>query len=224
MNSTISKHRQITSGKWGIMNTAAKLAFLLSPLLYAAFFPRSVEAQTPLTTGTGPSVEAHVGFAYLQQPIPTSSRIPMYGLDSGATVDVSRHFGVRLDLGYVRASDVLSSGHHSDILSYLGGPVFYPFTTRHVQTYVQFLAGGARVTGATPNNQGQFITGYANEFAWAGGCGLEVRTSPSSAVRVGADYLHTSYFDPNAALQGQGNLRAVVSFVYFLGRDSRRGY
>lgn len=206
------------------MNTAAKLALLLSPLLFAALFPLSVEAQAPLTTGTGPSVEAHIGFAYLQQPIPTSSRVPMYGLDSGATVDVSRRFGVRLDLGYVRASDVLSSSHHSDILSYLGGPVFYPLTTRHAQTYVQFLAGGARVTGATPDNQGQFITGYANEFAWAGGVGLEVRTSLSSAVRVGADYLHTSYFGPTAALQGQGNLRAVVSFVYFLGRDSRRRY
>jgi hypothetical protein len=76
----------------------------------------------------------------------------------------------------------------------------------------------------TPYNQGQFITGYANEFAWAGGGGFEVRTSQDTAVRVGGDYLHTSYFDANAALHGQGNIRATASFVYFLGRNSRRGH
>ena len=103
------------------MKTVAKLALLSAPFLYAALFPPSVGAQAPLMTGTGPSIEAHAGFEYLQQPIPTSSRIPMYGLDSGATIGVSRHFAVRLDLGYARASDVLASGHHSDILSYLPG-------------------------------------------------------------------------------------------------------
>jgi len=205
------------------MKTVAKLALLSAPFLGAALFPVSVDAQAPLTTGTGPSIEAHAGFEYLEQPA-ASGRIPMYGLDSGATIDVARRFGVRLDLGYVRASNVLSSGHHSDILSYLGGPVYYPFTTSHMQTYVQFLAGGARVTGVVPYDQGQFLTGYANEFAWAGGGGFEIRTSRDSAVRVGGDYLHTSYFDPSAALHGQGNLRATVSFVYVLGRNSRRGY
>src|SRR6516162_8961212 len=206
------------------MKTVAKLALLSAPFLYAALFPPSVGAQAPLMTGTGPSIEAHAGFEYLQQPIATSSRIPMYGLDSGATIDVSRHFGVRLDLGYVRASDVLSSGHHSDILSYLGGPVYYPFTTSRMDTYVHFLAGGARVTGVVPSNQGQLITGYANEFAWAGGGGFQIDISSATAVRVGGDYLHTSYFDPSGALHGQGNLRAVVSFVYVLGRNSRGGY
>jgi len=201
------------------MKTVAKLALFSAPFLYAAIFPHSVDAQAPLTTGTGPSIQAHAGFEYLQQPIPTSSRIPMYGLDSGATVGISRHFGVRLDLGYVRASNVLSSGHHSDILSYLGGPVYYPFATSRMQTYVQFLAGGARVTGVVPSNQGQFITGYAR----AGGGGFEIHTSRDTSVRVGGDYLHTSYFDPSSALHGQGNLRAIASFVYFLGRNPRRG-
>ena len=138
-------------------------------------------------------------------------------------VGVSHRFGVRLDLGYVRASNVLSSGHHSDILSYLGGPVYYPFTTSRMETYVHFLAGGARVTGVVPSNQGQLITGYANEFAWAGGGGFQIDISSATAVRVGGDYLHTSYFDPSGALHGQGNLRAVVSFVYVLGRSSRGG-
>ena len=179
------------------MKTVAKLALLSAPFLYAALFPPSVGAQAPLMTGTGPSIEAHAGF---------------------------EHFAVRLDLGYARASDVLSSGHHSDILSYLAGPVCYPFATRRLQAYVQFLAGGARVTGVTPYNQGQFITGYANKFAWAGGGGFQIRTSSDIAIRLGGDYLHTSYFDPNATLHGQGNLRAVVSFVYFLGRNSGRSY
>jgi len=183
--------------------------------------PRTA-AQGPLVTGRGPEVEAHGGFEYIGQQVPSQgSNVPMYGVDTGLTVGVSQHIGVRLDLAYARAWNVYSSGHPSDILSYMGGPVFFPLRGRRVSPYVELLAGGARVTGATPDGQGGYIRGYANELAWAGGGGFEIHTAREFSLRIGADYFHTSFWDPNYALAGQGNIRGVVSFTYYLGGRRR---
>ncbi len=179
-------------------------------------------AQGPLITGTGPEIQAHAGFEYIGQQVPSmSSREPMYGVDSGLTVGVSRHLGVRLDLGYARTQNLGGSGHPSDVISYMGGPVIYPVRTRRASPYMELLLGGARVTGATPDGNGGYIRGYANEFAWAGGGGLELHTSSEFAVRIGADYFHSSYWGPNYVLAGQGNIRGVVSFAYYLGGRRR---
>ena len=191
----------------------------LGSMLPAA--PRA-RAQGPLLTGIGPTIEGNLGFEYLGQQVPAAARVLMNGVDAGVTVGVSRRFAVRADLGYARAGNVFSTGHHSDILSYLAGPVYYPTTGRHLRTYVELLAGGARVTGVTPMPNGGHVRGFANEFAWAGGGGVEVHTWPSLAMRIGADYLRTQYFDPSVTLQGQGNLRALVSFTYYLGGSGRR--
>jgi hypothetical protein len=182
--------------------------------------PRAA-AQGPLVTATGPEIEAHGGFEYIGQQVPGSSRLPMYGANSGLTVGLTRRFGLRLDLGYARANNVFDSGHHSDILSYMAGPVFFPARTARFAPYFEALFGGARVTGATPDGQGGFVRGYANQFAWAGGGGVEVRTAREFSVRIGADYMRTKYFDPNFGLAGQGNIRAVVSFAYYLGGRHR---
>jgi hypothetical protein len=180
-----------------------------------------VAAQAPMVTATGPMLEANGGFEYIGQQVPSQgSRVPMYGVNGGLTSGVTKHLSIRLDVAYARAGNVFSSGHPSDILSYMAGPVIYPVRTSRISPYAQILLGGARVTGATPDGQGGYIRGYANEFAWAGGGGFEIRTSREFALRIGADYMHTSYWDPNFALAGQGNIRGVVSFTYFL--DGRR--
>jgi opacity protein-like surface antigen len=203
------------------MKRLAKIG--LGMLLAAGAFLAAPPAmgQGPIVSATGPEIEVHGGFEYIGQQIPATSRVPMYGVDSGMTVGVSRKLGVRLDVGYARGGEIFNSGHHTDILSYMAGPVFYPVRTRFVSPYVELLLGGARVTGATPDTQGGFVRGYANEFAWAGGGGLEIRTSPGFALRLGGDYFHTSYFDPNVVLTGQANLRAVASFTYYLGGRRR---
>ncbi|HKM66799.1 MAG TPA: outer membrane beta-barrel protein [Candidatus Acidoferrum sp.] len=192
-------------------------AMLLGAVVAA---PRAM-AQGPLVSGTGPEVEMHGGFEYIGQQVPSTSRVTMYGVDSGLTVGVSRHFGVRLDLGYARAGSLFESGHSSDILSYMAGPVIYPARTQRLSPYVELLVGGARVTGATPDVQGGYVRGYVNQLAWAGGAGVEIRTTPAFALRVGADYMHTSYFDPTLAVAGQGNIRGLVSFTYYLGGRRR---
>ena len=203
------------------MKNLSKLAMcgaLVCGLISAT--PRAA-AQGPIVTATGPEIEAHGGFEYIGQQVPGASSVLMYGANSGLTVGVSKHVGVRLDLGYARANNVFDTGHGSDILSYMAGPVFYPLRTGRFSPYGQLLLGGARVSGAIPDGQGGSYHGYANEFAWAGGAGLEIHTSPVAAVRIGADYLHTSYFNPSAALTGEGNIRATVSFVFFLGGRRR---
>ena len=182
--------------------------------------PRAA-AQGPIVTGVGPEIEAHGGFEYIGMQVPSASSVPMYGADSGLTVGVTRHVGIRVDLGYARASNVFDTGHHSDVLTYMAGPVFYPVRTRKTSPYLELLVGGARVTGPIPDGAGGFYRGYANDLAWAGGGGLEFRTAPEFAVRVGADYLHTKYFDSNGLLAGQGNLRGLVSFTYYLGGRRR---
>jgi len=172
----------------------------------------------------------HGGFEYVGQQWPaatgvsstsSTTTVAMYGVNSGMTVGISRHLGVRLDVGYARSSNVFDSGHHSDILSYLAGPVLYPVRTRNVSPYAELLLGGARVTGAVPDGAGGFYHGYANQFAWAGGGGFEIHTSREFAMRVGADYLRTRYFDSTAALTNLANIRGVVSFTYYLGGRRR---
>jgi len=204
------------------MKSATRILICMLTVCCAALLAPRAAGQVPVVSGTGPVIEGNFGFEYLGQQVPSSSRVPMYGVDSGLTVGVSRRFGVRLDVGYARAGNVFSSGHHSDVLSYLAGPVFYPTSSPRMATYVELLAGGARVTGATPDGSGGHILGYANKFAWAGGAGLEMRTRASLAFRVGADYLHTAYFDPNIAVKGEGSIRGVASVMYYFGGGGRR--
>ena len=181
--------------------------------------PGPIQAQEgPKLSGMGPAVEANLGFEYVDQEVPgQTTRVPMFGVDAGMTVGVTSRFGVRADLAYARSGAIFGSGSRSDITSYLAGPVFYPVLGRRMVPYLEILAGGARVTGATPDVMGGYVRGFSNKFAWAGGGGLEVRAWRTSSVRIGADYLHTSYFDPNVAVRGQGNIRALVSWTHYFG-------
>ena len=48
-----------------------------------------------------------------------------------------------------------------------------------------------------------------------------MRTGREFSVRIGADYMRTKYFDANLGLVGQGNVRAVASFTYYVGGRRR---
>jgi hypothetical protein len=207
--------KKIISG--GMLAGAVSVGLLGAALLLLAGGP--VQAQEgPKLSGMGPAVEGNFGFEFVDQEVPgQTTRVPMFGIDVGMTVGVTNRFGVRADLAYARSGAVFGSGSHSDITSYLAGPVFYPVLGRRMAPYVEILAGGARVTGATPDVMGGYVRGFSNKFAWAGGGGIEVRAWRTSSVRVGADYLHTTYFDPTVAVRGQGNIRALVSWTHYFG-------
>src|SRR5713226_1899703 len=99
-------------------------------LLFLSLCAPTVEAQSPRVAGVASVVSVGLGYSYT-----TSARIALNGLDAAFTLDVSPHLGARVDVGYVRASHVLNSGHHSDVLSYLAGPVFYPVRGRKLAVF-----------------------------------------------------------------------------------------
>jgi opacity protein-like surface antigen len=194
------------------MKTIAKM------LLLAILFVPAARAQAPAVAGIAPVFEAGVGYSYIDAGVPSAtSRLGMNGIQLVGNADFSRRFGVQLDLGYSRNFNAYSSHHTADLLTYMAGPVFYPVRKRNYNVFAHVLLGGARETGVNFDSNGQIITGFTNRFAWAGGAGFQYGIARSWAVRLGADYLHTSYFNSDVALAGQSNLRASATLIYTFG-------
>jgi opacity protein-like surface antigen len=126
-------------------------------------------------------------------------------------------------VGYARASNVLDTGRHSDVLTYLAGPVFHHTVRRSFDSYVHVLVGGARVSGPVLTNSGTILLGgWTTGYAWAVGGGVEYWVTDSMAIRTGADYLRTSYYDSSLAIRGQSNLRTTAALVFYFGKPSQR--
>ncbi len=98
--------------------------------------------QAPKIAGSGPAFSASLGYSYFNLGL-QPTRASLNGLDSTFTVDFRPRFGVTLDLGYVRGSDVNGSTRHADVLSYLAGPVFYLTRNKGLTTYAHALGGDA---------------------------------------------------------------------------------
>ena len=179
-------------------------------LLLALFCAARAAGQSPLPAGSGRLFDASIGYEFVSLGSPSSSRRNLNGADASFTMVMLPQFGVKADVGY--ATVKFSGGLRRDLFTYLGGPVFYPTISRHYATYVQGLVGGAKVSGPE---------GYVNRFSLAFGGGAEIPLFSSFAMRVGADYLHTTFFNNSFALRGQNNLRVTVSVVYIFGRASR---
>jgi opacity protein-like surface antigen len=193
------------------MKTIMKMLLLVILVVPTAY------AQAPLVAGIAPVLEAGAGYTYTDASLPGESKLAMNGIQVVGDADFTRRLGVQLDLGYSRNFDAYNSGHSADMLTYMAGPVFYPLRTRRLNVFTHLLLGGARETGVNFESNGQIITGYANRFAWAGGAGVQYRVTRSLSVRVGADYLRTSYFNSNVQLQGQYNLRSGATLIYTFG-------
>jgi len=177
-------------------------------------FAISAQAQSPPFAARTATFDAAVGFSYVSLPV-TRHRTGLNGIDVSGTIGFSPAVAVRADIGYVRASNVFSSTHHADVLSYLVGPVLYPIRTRRGAGYVQALAGGARETTPIIDNTGRMLFGgFANKFAWLAGGGVERRLSRSWRINLGIDYLHTAYFDETRTVRGQSAVRVVARLVY----------
>jgi len=181
-----------------------------------------VRGKTPVAAARGKIFELGLGYSYLNQARNQSSRVGLQGADASFTICYSR-MGIQAEVGYVRASNVLGTGRHSDVLSYLVGPVFHPTTRRNFDTYLHTLVGGARVSGPIVANGGLILLGgWSTGYAWAVGGGAEYWLTDSMAVRTGADYLRTAYYDSSLVVRGQGSLRTTATVVYYFGMRSRR--
>jgi hypothetical protein len=201
----------ISSGRlfWGILAISLSNALLTNPSCFG---------QEPRFPAVGPTVSISIGYAYLNNEIPSAGRISQNGIASGVEADFTRRIGIKLDASYTRTYGAFGLDHHSDVLAYLGGPVVYPVRHKRFAIYAQALIGAARITGVIPESNGTYFFGETNMLAWSLGPGVDTRLSRSTVLRVDADYLHSSYFAPNATIQGQGNFRATISLVYTLGK------
>lgn len=177
-------------------------------------------AQLPAPAGVGPVMDASLGYSYMRSTTPLSAGMGFDGVDGSLTEGITPRFSVRAECGYMRAPNVIGTGYHSDVLSYLVGPVFYPRRDRRLVTYVHGLFGGAKVTGAVPFGGG-LGKGYVYDFSWAFGGGYEYWVSNSTAVRVSIDALHTSFFNASGTIQGRYDLRPVLGVVRYFGGRKR---
>jgi|ERR1700722_366024 len=183
------------------------------------------DAQEPKVAAIGPQTELKtgIGVAYLDFDVAPSTRKRLLGLTSEISVGLSTKLGVEAEVGYLRASNVFGTGRHSDILTYLAGPIWYP-TRRGFQPYLHGLVGLARVTGPFPVGplaNEELAHGMANKLAWELGTGVEFRPHGPMRVRIGADYLHSAYFDPLLQIRGQSSIRmtATIEYVFGIHRD-----
>jgi len=196
------------------MRTILKLVLLLC--LLGLGFP--ARAQGPVIAGVAPVFEGGVGYSYMRSNIPSAGTMAMNGVLLSGSGDFNPHWGVKLELGYSRNFDAFHTGRTADMVTYMGGPVFYPIRKRQYNVYVELLLGGARETGVNFEADGTLIRGFVNRFAWAGGGGLQYRLTPAWSLRAGADYLRSSFFNENVVPTPHSNLRASLSVVYSFGR------
>ena len=178
--------------------------------------------KTPLEAAKGKTMEMGLGYSYISQPGNQSKQLGLQGADASFTLGFSR-LGITTDFGYARASNVLNTGRHSTVFTYLAGPVFHHTVHRKFDSYVHVLVGGAKVTGPILANSGVILLGgWTTGYAWAVGGGLEYWATDSMAIRTGVDYLRTPFYDSSLVVRSQGNLRTTATLVYYFGTRPRK--
>lgn len=174
-------------------------------------------AQGPIAGGYTPDFKANLGYSYTSAAIPSQGRLGMMGIDGGWTADLKPRFGLEIEAGYARNFDAFGSQHSASLITYMGGPVFHPMRGKRLNVFVHALVGGAYESGVNYDPDGNLLHGYVNKTAWAAGGGAEYLFDRAIAVRIGADYLHTSFFTPEITIIGQYNMRAIVGVAYRFG-------
>jgi len=176
---------------------------------------------SPIAAARGKTIEMALGYSYVSQAENQSKRLGLRGADASFTIGFSR-LGIKADVGYARTSNVLGTGRHADVLSYLVGPVFRPTMHRGFSTYMHALAGGSRVSGPILTDSGRILLGgWSFGYAWELGGGVEYWVTDSVAIRTGADYMRTAFYDSSLVVRGQSNLKTTASVVYYFGMRSR---
>jgi opacity protein-like surface antigen len=183
---------------------------------------KPIRSRTPVPTAKSKTIEMGLGYSYVSQPGYQSRRLGLQGADASFTIGFSR-LGITADVGYAQASNVLGTGRHSTVLTYLAGPVFHHTVHHRFDTYAHVLVGGAKVSGPILTNSGVILLGgWTTGYAWALGGGVEYWATDSMAIRTGADYLRTSFYDSSLAVRGQSNIRTTATLVYYFGKPSRK--
>jgi len=178
-------------------------------------------AQSAVPAAIGRAFDVAVSYSFVDLDFASSNRTSLNGADASLAMEILPRFEVKADLGYSRVTNVATTGFHSDVLTYLTGPVFYPTVHNRYHIYVQGLFGGARVAGAVFPPGEQAERAYVNHLSWAFGGGAEVQIYHRLALRVGADYVNTAFFNNSLAVSRQNDLRTTVGIAYYFQRPPR---
>jgi opacity protein-like surface antigen len=183
---------------------------------------KPIWSKSPAVPAKSKTIETGLGYSYLSQSGSQSKRLGLRGADGSFTINFSQ-LGVTADVGYAQASNVLGTGRHSAVFTYLAGPVLHHTVHRSFDSYVHVLVGGAKVSGPVLTNSGTILLGgWTTGYAWAVGGGVEYWATDSMAIRTGADYLRTSFYDSSLAVRGQSNIRTTAALVFYFGKPSQR--
>ena len=194
------------------MRTIERVGFILFALVAPAL-AQNQRATEPAPAAAGPAYDMSVGYANVTMAMASAQHVNLSGLDVGGSAHLNSRWGAMVDSTYVRTPDVLGTRHAGYQLSFLGGPVFYPFDHGKTRFSVHALAGATLVDGAVPINTTDYFHGWLVRFSYAAGGGIERPLSGPFGVRVQADYLHSAFFDAQGAVRPQNNLRLMVSLV-----------
>lgn len=185
-----------------------------------------ISTQGPLHAAMIPALEARVGFSTLSRVSSPNNRVLYKGLNASVTKQYTDRIGGTVEVGYLRAANVFHTGQSNTVLTYLLGPVFYPYQADGFAASLHALGGGARVSGAIAltSTPGQYLKGTVDDKAWALGGGVERWFfSDSIALRVDVDALHTTFFNNAAKVHGEYDLRVTWGISYNLGPKRRGG-
>lgn len=196
------------------MKAAIKAFLVLVSLALASM----ASAQVPRIAGVATAMEQSAGYSYMDANVPSQGHLPMMGTVFSATKGVNAHFGLKLQVGYLRSFDAFQTGRSADVLTYMGGPVIYPIRHRRFDIHAHVLLGGARETGVNFKDDGTLVRGFVNDPAWAGGAGFQCRITRSLSLRPEVEYLKTSFFDSNVAVHSQSNIRMSISLAFNIGQ------
>jgi hypothetical protein len=202
------------------MGSTGRILFLALALVTRALGQNHLQAVPPVA-GYGPTFDVSFGYSYLLSAIPSAGHVNLNGLDASGGIGFRPHWGVAVDSGYVRTSDVLGTGHTGYVWTLLGGPVFYPVEHRKARLFVRGLVGAGLVDSAVPVNGSRYLHGWVERPAYALGGGIEHSLFRPFGVRLTGDYLRTAYVNPSEVVQLQNNLRLTASIVFRLRDHSR---
>ncbi len=175
-----------------------------------------VAGNTPVALSK-PVFQVSTGYSYLFLDTPARQRVGLSGVDVTGFVDFNPRWGVLGESSYAHVNNILGTGHNGDVITLLTGPVFYPIVYGKTRIFGHTLLGASLEDSAVPVQGSYYLGGTITRFSYAMGGGVEQALGGRFALRVGSEYLRTTFANAKAGTQLQNNVRIVTSIVYRFG-------
>jgi len=192
------------------LKTAWNVLLLGLMLVQSAMAQNRIKPETPVSAYS-PTFDIGCGYTFLSSSMPTAGQVQFNSVEASARANFLPHWGVALDFGYVRTSDVLNTGHQGYIMTFLGGPVFYPMAHGRTRPFLHALVGAGLVDGAVPLSDNAYLHGWVERPAYAFGGGIERSVMGAFALRGAGEYLRTAYAYSISTVRAQNSLRVTAA-------------